>query len=704
MDRKNELLIRAYLVLLAFVILSAVILVRVVKVSVIEGEKWRKLSGVNVKMMPVYADRGNIYAEDGSLLATSLPFFEIRMDLMVPSQERFDNGIDSLSYYLSKHIDNSKSPREWKSQLSEVRKNGIEFKKPGSRYHLIAKRIDFDQLKMLKEFPILRYGRYGGGLIIEKHNKRDKPYKMLASRTIGVDRENADKIGLEGYFDNFLKGDTDEKLMKRIPGDIWIPVFDPTEIEEKQGDDVHTNIDIHIQDIVHEELVEAVDSFHAEAGTAIVMDVKTGAIKAISNISRNEKGLIGESYNYAVGHRSEPGSTIKLATVMALMDDGHADLNTKVDLFGGRKKFYDLVMEDSHIHGTRITDVQKAFEISSNVGMASLAKQFYGKKEDRKNFIAKLHQFGLHKPTGVEIKGERDPLIKDPAAKDWYGTTIPWMAHGYELMLTPLQVLAFYNAVANDGVYMKPQIVRKISQIEKTKKVFKPKRRKDKIAKTSTIEKAQFLLKSVVERGTGRSFQSNVVPFSGKTGTTSVDYVKGKEKKSYNASFAGYFPSDDPVYSMIVVIYKPQNAYYGSVVAGPVFKNIAEKIFVLKDQFNNTINDNDDLLVNNDLPSHHAGFAPDFKRVFGYVGMGYEKKTKSSWVKIDPSEEEVEIKKNEIKKKKVPDVRGMGLRDALYVLENLGLEVEANGFGKVKKQSLKPGARIEGQKINIYLN
>ncbi len=700
MDRKNELLIRAYLVLLAFVIMATVITVRVVKVSVIEGEKWRKMSGVNVKVKPVYADRGNIYTEDGSLLATSLPFFEIRMDLMVPSDELFNSEIDSLAYYLAKYLPSSKSKTEWKNELSEAR----GFKKPGYRYYPIAKNVNFDLLSKMKRFPIFRRGRYGGGFRAIKDTKRNKPYRELASRTIGEDRENANKIGLEGYFDEFLKGDTDQKLMKRIPGGEWVPIFDPREIEEKSGADIYTTIDIELQDIAHEELVAAVDSFGAEGGSVVMMDVETGAIKAISNISRTKSGSLREVYNHAIGHLSEPGSTMKLATVMAMFEDGHADLNTKVDLNGGKKRFYKLLMKDSRLHGKGIVSLQHAFEISSNVGMGSLANRFYNKKGKQQDFIDRLNEFGLNQKTGIEIKGEGDPFLKTPGKKDWYGTTIPWMAHGYEMMHTPLQTLMFYNAVANEGKLMKPYLVTKIVEDREVKKSFKPKVLRHSIASQATIDKAKILLEGVVERGTGKSFQSDIVRLAGKTGTTSVDYAKGEDEKRHNASFAGYFPANDPKYSMIVIIYKPESAYYGSVVAGPVFKNIAEKTFVLKDEFSEAINQNDDLLASNDLPSYHTGFAPDYQEVFNYVGMDYKKKTKGSWVKIDPSENKMLINKGKISKDEVPDVKGMGLRDALYVLENLGLNVKTQGFGKVKKQSIRPGTKLKGQEINIYLN
>ncbi len=704
-DRRKELLIRAYMVMFGFVLFAGMILFKVFKISVVEGDKWRNKGEVNVKWLPVKADRGNIYAEDGSMLATSLQFFEIRMDLLTIDDDDFDKGIDSLSIGLARMNLGKNTAKEWKQALTEARYAGIHHGKPGMGYYFIGKGLDFEQFKILRTLPILRLGQHRGGLIVERYTRRDKPYRELASRTIGENRENADKIGLEGFYDKVLEGETEQKLMKRIPGNIWIPVQDPSEFEAKKGDDVLTTIDIHIQDIAHDHLLEAVDSFNAEAGVAIVMEVKTGKIKAISNIGRTKSGILKETYNRAIGRLSEPGSTFKVASVMALLEDGYVDLDTKVDLNGGKKKFYNLWMRDSRQHGLGIVNLQRAFEISSNVGIASLANKFYNNDKGKLKFFNRLQSFGLKNKTGVELKGEATPTIKHPVDNKeiWYGTTVPWMSHGYELMLTPLQTLSLFNTVANGGKLMKPYLVSEIQQQGVTRKKFGPKVRSQAIASEKTISTMQYLLRSVVEQGTGKIANSDVVDIAGKTGTASVDYSQGPDKKKYNASFAGYFPASAPKYSMIVVVYKPEVAYYGSTVCGPVFRKIAEDIFVTKDDMFQPINTDEDLLVNNDLPDSRTGYSLDFKRVFDYVGMGHDK-PRNRWVSVDPSSDKMNFKKKEILKSEVPDVRGMGLRDALYVLENMGLEVSHQGYGKVRNQSLKPGNKIDGQLITIYLN
>jgi len=486
----------------------------------------------------------------------------------------------------------------------------------------------------------------------------------------------------------------------------WIPVYDPSEFEPQSGDDIYTTLDIDIQDIAHTELQKALKKYEADAGTVVVMEVATGAIRAISNLSSNGKGGYSEAYNFAIGKQNEPGSTFKLATALALMDDGYAQLDTKVDLNKGRMKFYDLTMHDSEWHGIQTADLRKAFEISSNVGIASLANQHYNKEGGNTKFINTLNRFGLLDATGIELIGEKSPYVKDPIKdkKKWSGTTIPWMAHGYELMYSPLQMLNLYNTVANDGKMMKPYLVSKIKHGDKLVKNFEPRVLRKKIASSNAIKGAQDLLEGVVVRGTGRKLQSEYFDFAGKTGTTRINYNKKDEEKKYNASFAGYFPVNNPKYSMIVVVYNPHGKYYGGSVAGPVFRNVVEKVHNLKLDLNKAINQGGNLIAAANLPKRRIGYKKDFEKVFEHVGIEYKNKSKSNWVAVDPFDNKMLIDKKSIKKSEVPDVIGMGARDAVYVLENLGLLVELEGRGQVKKQSIKPGAKATEQKIKIYLD
>ncbi len=697
MESRNEFLGRTYIVLGVFLILGLVILFKVFTVTIVEGDKWRAKGGVNVKYVPIASERGNIYAVDGRLLATSLPYFEVRMDLSVPSSKLFESKIDSLSYMLSAYIDNSKSPSQWKRKLVNSRSK----KKNGYRYFPIASKLDYDDMRFLKSFPIFNEGRYGGGLIIVRHSRRAKPFGGLAARTVGVDRENAQKIGLEGYFDSILKGSTEEKLMKKISGGMWVPVYDPSEFGVKKGSDIVTNLDMDIQDVAASSLTNSIRNYDAAGGTAIVMEVKTGKVVAMANLTKDAEGDIYEGRNYAVGRLSEPGSTMKTAAVLSMLEDGYVDEDTEIDLYGGKRKFYDKTMYDSHIHGMREVSMKKAFSMSSNVGIGGLAFENYERRGDRKKFTENLRRFGLGSMTEIEIVGEGTPDIKDPV-KDknkWWGTTIPWMAHGYEMLLTPLQVLRFYNAIANDGVMMKPYLVSKILHADGTTKEFKPKVVNAKIASIDNIRIMQDLLAEVVENGTASKLKSKKYKFSGKTGTTRVNYAKKEERKIYNASFSGYFPTDDPMYSVIVVVYDPKTAYYGSSVAGSVFKAIADKCFATKlDLMNDVV-----AVENPSLPGNHKGYKRDFENIMSYVGIDFDENTKGRWVNIENANTKMRIENQKIEKSKVPDVRGMGVRDAVYVLENIGLTVKTNGYGRVSLQSIKPGTKVVGQEINLSL-
>jgi cell division protein FtsI (penicillin-binding protein 3) len=701
MDKKNELLIRVYMVLLLFVVAALVMLFKVFQISILEGDKWRAKGEQNIKLLPIEADRGNIYSEDGNLLATSLTFFEIRMDTRAPREKDFFANLDSLSINLSKYVDHSLTPRQWKNKLKSARKKK-------NRYYLIARNINFEELKRIKKFPLFRKGQYRGGLICERRIRRERPFQHLAERTIGKDRLNASKIGLEGYFDKYLSGEEIKMPMKRVSPGIWIPLYDPAELEPKKGHNIVTTLDMHTQDITHQSLLSALKYHEAEAGVAIIMEVETGAIKAITNLSKNKDGSYSESFNHAIGTLSEPGSTFKLPTVLALLDDGHANLKTRVNLNGGKKRFYDHTMHDSDHHGIYSSTMEQAFEISSNVGIASLAEKYYSDNNNESAFVAKLRQFHLHQGTGVEINGEPLPYIKDPIKNSdtWSGTTLPWMSHGYELMMTPLQILNFYNTVANDGKMMKPYLVSEIVKAGDVVKKFRPKVIDESIASMEAIFKAQDFLSSAVERGTGKRLKTDNYEFAGKTGTTRVDYgdgVKGAAK-SYNASFVGYFPANEPIYSCIVVVYKPQkHGYYGSSVAGPVFREIVDNIYGSKLELAVNMNGEKKEFDDEKLPKYSSGYSTDFQRVFDYIDLDYRKKTKSKWVTIGPSVNELKIEKRKIKKSSVPNVEGMGLRDAVYILENLGMEVKFTGVGKVAKQSIRPGTNIDGQTIELKL-
>ena len=708
MNIKNEVLGRMYIVLIVFVLAAVFIYSKVFSIVVFEGEKWRALGKKSyVKHMPVEAERGNIYADDRSLLATSLPFFEIRFDAKADAltDEIFDKNVDSLAYCLSTYVNKEYT-------VGGMRNFLVESRAAGRRYLPIASRVTYAEMMKMRAFPIFRRGKYGGGFIAKKTPKRERPFGMLAYRTIGYVNDQA-KIGLEGKYDKVLHGKKGKRLMQKVNGGIWIPVNDLTEVEPISGGDIVTTLDVDIQDITQKALIRALEHHNAEKGVAIVMDVKTGGIKAISNVSKTDKGW-WETYNDAIGTAVEPGSTFKLASVMSLLEDGFVDLKDTVSVEHGRTQFYDKVMVDA----TRTTatldsiTLQRAFEVSSNVGIAKLTYDFYhGQTKSGKlrvnRFLKRLKQFNLYSPTGIDLDGEPHPYIKDPnnASDNWSGTTLPWMATGYELLLTPLQLLSFYSAVANDGRMMKPYLVSEIDMIDGEKKEIKPIVVKKHIASKPTIAKAKLLLEGVVKNGTAHDLYTKKYDFAGKTGTTQINYKKKNKKKEYRASFVGYFPADKPKYACIVVITDPkQNGFYGGTVAGPVFREIADKVYSLKLDLQMAINEKSKpRLKSFYLPNQAVGKTEDIKKVLAYLDVPFKQKSFGKMTVIRPKADTVWMLRRKIKKNIVPSVKGMGLRDALNVLENMGLKVEHKGMGRVVAQSLKSGTKAKGQTIKIVL-
>ncbi len=677
---------------------------RAFTVSFIEGDEWRAKSGKYVKLLPVESERGSIYSHEGDLIATSVQFFEIRIDPAASSQKNFDKHIDELSKELEKYADFNRSRYEWASYLTSKRDGWLERKEKGSRNIMLVKRADHDLYKKFRQFPLLKLGSNGGGLIINRFSQREKPFKELASRTIGLDRDE-DKVGLEEYYDQYLTGQKSEQLMKRISG-VWVPADDFTELDAKKGDDIITTLDIQMQDITHQELLKAMNTYKAKEGCAIVMDVKTGMIKAMSNFSLKE-GRYKEVYNHAIGKSSEPGSTFKLASVMALLESGYASPETKVDLHGGKQKFHDHWMYDSSPHGRGEESLETVFTISSNVGIASMTDKRFGTKSKAKDYIAYLESFGLRDKTGIALTGEPAPFIKDPETNNdtWYGTTIPWMAHGYELMLTPLQVLNFYNAVANGGTLMKPMLVTEILRGNEVLTEFKPEILIHDIASPQTIHAAQKMMERVVTEGTAKNIKTAKYNFAGKTGTATTNYADvNSKKKKYTASFAGYFPAEKPKYSIIVVIYEPHQEYYGSKVAAPVFRAIADRCYAIKTELQEQVKTKIEDSAIASLHDKQAGYLSDFKEVFDYVDLDYQQRTDKQWVDLNPNTVRMTVEGKLIKPKVVPNVIGMGVRDAVYVLENLGLNVDLNGRGRVMKQSILPGTALRDQRIELYLN
>ncbi len=719
MNVKNEVLYRVYFIFFLAVIPAALALIyKTAYINYVEGEYWRKKGkDTFVEKRSIEADRGDILAANGSLLATSIPFFDIYFDPNSTgmSEEDFNKNIDSLAYLITLYVDNTYTPGAYKDFLIQKRKDN-------ARYVLIKKRATLSEKRFIEKFPLFRLGQMRGGFIAQQSSERVRPFGVLAQRTVGYIREGAKPVGLEAIYDQVLGGrpGVQEMFCVDKAKDIWLPLNSLTAVEPRRGDDLKTTLDINIQDVAQEALLRAVNYHNADWGTAIVMEVKTGAVKAMANLGRTEKGW-WETFNHAVGTAIEPGSTFKLATIMAMLEDGYFDLNDTVSIENGRTRFYEEIMEDSSPYSARLDSitVKRAFEISSNVGLAKLAVQAYG-QNNRKNknqgaaqFISRLKEFNLHLSTGIEITGEAEPYIKEAysAQHEWSGTTLPWMAIGYELRLTPLQILTFFNAVANGGELVKPYLVSEIQRDGKPLQTFKPVVVKRQIASKATISKAKELLEAVVERGTAEKLRhpDSLYRFAGKTGTAQIGYRKVNNKtliKGYQASFVGYFPADNPMYSCIVVINNPRaNGFYGSDVAGPVFREIADYCYVMAYQIHTAFNAQPPApLPARQLPNNQNGYAPDMTYLLRELRLPYYGQANTDWGVLRVRSDSLVWENRQMAANVVPNVVGMGLRDALFLMENRGLKASVVGYGKVVRQSIKPGTRARGQTVQLYLD
>jgi cell division protein FtsI (penicillin-binding protein 3) len=694
---KDEIIIRTYVIFIAFVVIGFGILGRVVQIGILEGDRWRaRGDSLYVRHQAIEAERGNIVSSDGRLLVTSLPLFDVRMDLLASKRDLFLTHLDSLALCLSRYVNPAISERGFRDLLWRERQ-------AGNRYLMLKDDVSYAQMEMIKRFPLFRMGQHKSGLIIVKKSRRERPYRMLAGRTLGSIREGAQPIGLEGAYNKTLAGETGQRFEQKVAKDIWVPVDDLGSYEPQRGKDIKTHLDIDIQDIAEQALYKSVAHHNALGGTAVVMEVKTGAIKAMANLSRSGDD-IGEYFNYAVAEGTEPGSTFKLATVMALFEDGFISAQDLVDMRHGSMELCDRKIKDSEDHGSVVT-VRKAFAMSSNVAMAALAQKYYAKNPHK--FIARLRQFGLNKKSEIDLEGEPSPFIKEPdnASQKWSCTTIPWMAHGYELSMTPLQTLTFFNAVANDGIKVKPQLVHQILDYSEPIRTYDTKVLDNKICSQSALEFAHDLLRSTSDSfGTAAALRNRHYKIAGKTGTAVTNYYKGdiNEGKKYQASFVGFFPAEEPKYSCIVVIYEPKvNGYYGASAAMPVFKEIAD--FCISSRFILPV-ETMPAVASANTQIRAGGYATDIRTILHFSGVRFENNCMNEWAQLQPDQTRLELTGSNLNGQLMPDVRGMGLRDALFILENRGIKVSIQGIGRVRAQSINPGTKLNGQTIELTLS
>lgn len=695
---RADILWRVFLVYFAMILFGIAILAKVVYIQFVEGDELlAKADSLNMKYFHVEASRGNICAADGSLLATSVPIFDIRMDVAstLVTIEDFNSNIDELAGDLAK-LFGDKSKWQYKSELSKQRKKG-------NRYFKIQNNVTYEQLKTLRTFPILNRGKYKGGLIILPKTKRQKPFGQLALRTIGYENTTEDLyVGLEGAFNDVLKGKDGQQLRRKINNGDWVPLFDDNEIEPKNGKDILTTIDVNLQDVAESSLRQHLIEHQAEWGCAILMEVETGYIKAIANLTRIGKtDNFQERYNYAVGQSIEPGSTFKLPSMIALFEDGLENLDDTVNIGQGYKVYSGLTIKDVHgIRDGRVS-IREIFEKSSNAGVSMLVYDKYSAQPQK--FIDHLYDFSLNQPLGISIPGEGEPYIKNTKSTSWSKVSLPFMSIGYELRLTPLQILNFYSAIANNGRMMKPQLVKEIRDAGELLEEFEPEVVNPHVCSESSIVKAHELLEGVVDHGTANSLKKSPYKVAGKTGTAQIAAQnKGYDKSNYNASFVGYFPADNPKYACIVVVSRPSTGqYYASSVAVPVFRDIADKVYAT----NLSMHQQDTTPDSHVYPLYAKGDQEEIRTIYKKMNIPLDTmSTNAQWAIALESEGNVVLQTRIFKEGIIPDLKGMGARDAVYVLENLGLKVKITGRGFVRQQSILPGTRaVKGNLITLSL-
>ena len=636
------------------------ILLKLTNIQYADGEKYRNLSEqLTLRNDTIFANRGNVFSADGSLLATSMSQYEVRMDPVAVNAEVFEKNIRELATELSKMLGNSTSNWEVKIRKARSSKN---------RYLFIARKLGYNDYLKIKNFPIFKLGMYKGGFIAEQSTVRAHPLGKVAERTIGYDDYRGGP-GIEGAYKKYLRGKYGWRLKQKIAKGQWKPINDTNEKEPIDGKDIITTIDVNIQDIAHHSLLRQLETYNADHGCVVVMETKTGEIKAISNLGVNAKGKYYEKRNYAVYESQEPGSAFKLMAMVAALETGAIDTGTVVDTQDGRYRMYGRYIHDSRRGGYGKISAARALEVSSNIGFARLIEENFGKKPEKFiNFLKNMH---LDQKLGLPIKGEGAPEIPSPGDKKWSKNALPSIAYGYNLQLTPLQTLTFYNAIANNGEMVKPRFVKEIRSRDKLVQYFDKEIIDPSISSKQTISKVQEILKNVVIRGTGEKLYTENFSMAGKTGTARTEYwlADWEKDRKYTSSFTGYFPADNPKYSCIVVIHKPdtKTGYYGADVSGPVFKDIAQKIYTS----NHTINSIDNR-------------TPNFKDVQSNFNSYYTNSNKEYF--------------------SIPNVKGMAAMDAISLLENLGLKVQFNGNGKVREQSPKSGEKIvKGTIVDLKL-
>lgn len=682
------------------------VLAKTVRLQVVEGDHYRRLVQENSqRLVPVEATRGDILARDGRKLACSVPNYRIFMDPCADGlpDSVFNRDVGALAAQLA-HLFGDETPWRYREKLVKARLDGRRYLKLGER------RISHTELKQVKQFAIFNRGQNRGGLLIDQGDQRKLPFGLLAARTIGKlynEKELGGMVGLENAYNSALRGRDGVSNRIRVTGK-WIE----QEAEPpRDGHSLRTTIDIDIQDVAEYSLLNQLRAHQADHGVALLMEVRTGAVRAIVNLHRQPDGSYTEDfYNYAIGELAEPGSTFKLASLMACLEDGKVTLDDTIDTYDGAFPIYDRVMRDSKPGGHGRITLRRAFEVSSNIAFSRMVMQAYA--DDKQRFVDRLRDLGLCDSLGLDIKGAGQTYIKNVGDPTWSGITLPWMSIGYEIRLTPLQLLTFYNAVANGGVMMRPMFVEAELEGDREVRRERPSVMRNSIATRSTIATVQSALKGVVERGTAMNIRDTPYKIAGKTGTAQIAQGGGGYRKDgqrqYLASFAGYFPADHPLYSCVVMVYGPNNqVYYGNVVAGTVVKAIADRVYAA--EFRKGVS----LAAAHQggpggtegaatMPRSKGGVTADLLKVYSRLRIPHSVGGTGDWSSARAGSDGVRLAARHFAPGHVPDLRGMGAADAVALIESLGFRAGLSGCGKVVDQTPQPGVKAQnGQPIYL---
>jgi len=699
---KKSILVRVRLVFLLGVFFAFAIAYRIIHIQYVDGDEWRAKSNSFTKK-EIKATRGNIYSDDGSLLATSLPLYRLGFDPSVSRKDKklaeiFQNGLDSLSMLLAQRF-GTHTQQEYKNMLIDAHKGTKKFIYLSRGYNLTYR----DQVELMK-WPIFREGKNRGGVVFEKIYKRYNPFKELAYRTVGYINDDKAGAGLERSFNQLLAGTNGQATYQQLAGGIARPIFDGTEIRPVDGLDVYSTLNVNIQDVAEASLLKALTTYEAKFGCVVVMEVKTGEVKAMANLGLKD-GKYTESFNYAVAQNHYPGSTFKLASYMALLEDGKISLRDTINTGNGRWTIGRQTITEAKNHAYGSLSVKDAFAKSSNIAVSkTLVKHFKARPE---KFLQYITNFGLSEPLNFQLRGAERPFFRSPGdKKHWNDAALAKMSFGYESLISPLQTLAFYNAVANGGKMIQPIIVKEVRANDQVAKTFEPRVIREKICSDETIAAAREMLEAVVEnpKGTAHKIQSPLYKIAGKTGTAHKFQDGHWIDNAYYTSFAGYFPADQPKYSAIVIIDSPRFGLMAGDAAAPVFRDIADKIYASDVEMHRMLAEKSSP---QDVPGVAAGKFEDLHEVCNRLGVSnYNNDTlHPEWVLPGrKANRAIYWQTNRTETGSVPDVKGMPLRDALYLLENYGYRVRCNGRGRVVNQAPVPNQNIKkGETITLTL-